>query len=161
MKLKLLVAGLVLTTAFTSCSKDEVTNPSDDATLKTATVIGNIKANYDLRNDDPTLTLEAVSGVEVIATMAGEDQVYNSDPNYEYPAISYTTTTDANGEFSITVELLEKGTKVFFQFSDVYLDKQRDGGGTDVDVEFSKIGGNLSVDLVPGQTVIEEVLFND
>ncbi len=160
MKLKLFVAGLVLATAVTSCSKEDVTNPSDDATLSTATVIGNIKANYDLRNDIASLTLEAVAGVTVVATMDGADQVYNADPNYEYPTISYTTTTDANGEFSISVDLLDKGTTVSFDFSDIYLDKI-DTTGTDVGVQFSKVGGNLNVNLVPGQTLIEEVYFND
>jgi len=131
MKRKLMFATLslaALATAFVSCTKDEEKEePAAVVTVK-STIKGKIMINRNLRNDTAGLSKTAetfdtpASGVAVTAQVDTREWVYNAVPagtnGFEYPKKTYTATTNATGEFTIDVDVIEKGGNVEVYFSD-------------------------------------------
>lgn len=118
-----------LATAFVSCKKDEEKEAPVAPVTSTSTVKGKIMVNTNLRNDTAGISKTAetfdtpASGVAVTAKIDTEEWVYNpissSDSNgFEYPKKTYTAITNAAGEFSIDVEVIDLGASVELYFSD-------------------------------------------
>ena len=132
MKRKLMFTTLslaALATAFVSCTKDEEkVEPVAVVTVK-STIKGKIMINRNLRNDTAGLSKNAetfdtpASGVAVTAQVDTREWVYNAVPDsgsngFEYPMKTYTATTNATGEFTIDVDVIEAGGNVEVYFSD-------------------------------------------
>ncbi len=119
-----------LATAFVSCKKDEEEKEAPAAPVtSTSTVKGKIMVNTNLRNDTAGISKTAetfdtpASGVAVTAQIDTREWVYNAissggSNGFEYPKKTYTATTNAAGEFTIDVEVIDKGGNVELYFSD-------------------------------------------
>jgi len=112
---------LILATV-NGCKKkedDEVLNPKP--ALGTATIKGKLTGdiNYTVAGN------ENLAGVTVLVTVYTEDLVVNPDYRYlaydygtyestyqNFPSKTYTAVTDANGEYTITIEVGDRGAYV-------------------------------------------------
>ena len=110
MKKQFMFAAAVMTAlAFTSCKKYEVSGPLDLSELQTVTIQGNMYADLDETN---TTLEKAPQGLKVTVSIPFTD--YNStagDGNH-----IVTTTTDANGKFSINVPVVSDGVDATIYF---------------------------------------------
>ena len=118
-----------LATAFVSCKKDEEKEAPVAPVTSTSTVKGKIMVNTNLRNDTAGISKQTetfdtpASGLAVTAKIDTKEWVYNAisssgSNGFEYPSKTYTATTNAAGEFSIDVEVIDKGADVELYFSD-------------------------------------------
>ena len=115
-----------LATTFVSCEKDEEKVEPVAPVTSTSTIEGKIMVNTNLQNDTAGISKTAetfdtpASGVAVTALIDTREWVYNAiDSNgFEYPKKTYTATTNSAGEFSIDVEVIDKGGNVELYFSD-------------------------------------------
>ncbi len=150
-----------LSTAFVSCKKDEEEKPEPAAPVTaTSTIKGKIMVNTNLRNDTAGISKTATTydtpaaGVGVTAQIDTREWVNNAvsgsgSNGYEYPKKTYTATTDGNGEFSLDVEVSEKGGTVEIYFSD-YFAVQTTADSVDVNKVFSE--PMKTITALPGVT---------
>lgn len=151
MKRKLMFATLglaALATAFVSCKKDEEPKTEPEApAVATSTIKGKIMVNTNLRNDTAGISKTATtydtpaSGVGVTAQIDTREWVNNAVPaggsnGYEYPKKTYSATTNSAGEFTIEVEVSDKGGDVEIYISD-YFAVQTTTDSVDVNKVFS------------------------
>jgi hypothetical protein len=109
--------------AFTSCKKDDV----DSTEVGSATINGNVWA--DLNQTDDTdgnglyiqaLNPEGVDGMQVSIELNTANLVQSPEPGYTYDKEVYTTTADANGDYTLTIPATEEGFTVTLKFGDVH-----------------------------------------
>ncbi len=104
------VATVMLAFAFTSCKKYEVSAPLDLSSLPTATIKGDMYAQLDKTNS----SLEkAPSGLTVTISIPLSDYNPNNTSGGNHIV---TTTTDANGKFSIEVPVVSSGVNATISF---------------------------------------------
>lgn len=155
-------AGLAI---FGSCKKDDdalATGP----TLTMATVTGKLTANTDLRNDTSGVYNEMVpAGVTVVATINTGDWYRNkSRSSFEYANKVYTTTTDANGAYTLSIEVADQAVSVDLKMSEFYADQQQDttGGKAPSVKNLRYYATALSkFDVVSSENVIKDVTYNN
>ena len=153
------LAGMVI---FGSCKKDEealATGP----TLTTATITGKLTANTDLRNDTSGIYNEKVAaGVTVVGVInTGEWYRNKTRSSYEYSNKVYSTTTDANGAYTLSVEVADQAVTVLVSMSDFYADQQQDTtGGRAPSVKNLRYSTTpSSVIVLSTETVIKDVIY--
>jgi hypothetical protein len=112
MKRKMFSIMAIAAIALTSCKKDEV----DSSELGEATLSGNVWAELDLTN----ATTESVAGMQVTVIVDTYDWDQNPDNNYDYEERVYTTTTDASGNWTLTIPATESGYNIDVDFVDTY-----------------------------------------
>lgn len=106
-KISLLVA-LPLTVFLSSCSKDDETK-NEPIALGQTVVYGRVTADLTLNNG----VLEtAPAGTKINAWIEGSDLVLNPLYTVNYPRKYYTTTVDANGNYSLVIEAGSKAVTV-------------------------------------------------
>jgi hypothetical protein len=112
----------------TSCKKEEVL---DSNQLGEATINGNLFAHIDETNDVDAngnyiqnLTPENLEGVAVTVTINTMSWDQSPDVNYDYPEKTYSTVTDADGNYTLTIPCTDAGFVNQF------------GNAVDVEVEF-------------------------
>ena len=141
MKRKIFSVIAIAAVAFTSCKKDE----AETTELRTATINGNVWADLDESNDvDPNTGLyvqalnpEGVEGMQVTVEVNTMNWDQNPVAGYDYDTKIYTTTTDANGDYTLTIPATEEGYNITIQFEDVYTTK----------TEYSPSGANITEDV--------------
>ena len=107
----------VLLVSLEGCKKkDEVLNPKP--AMGTATIKGKVTGdiNYNTAGD------ENLEGVTVIATVDREDEVVNPDNDYNYGTRVYSTVTDANGEYTLTIEVGDNRVDAYVRAQDKAFD---------------------------------------
>lgn len=110
--------------ALVSCKKENV----DDRTLGSATITGTIRADINQANDlnnagvyENYYTPDAVEGMVVKVEVNTQNWVEPGQVQggYDYDRMTYTATTDVNGEFTLTIPATDDGYNVTLQFQDV------------------------------------------
>lgn len=96
--------------SFSSCKIEEVTNPSNEVEFGSAEIQYIVEANLNTTNDtlengNPTIMLEPVEGVTVIATIDKRNFYATPSGSYEDEVVSGTT--DANGLVKLMVPVGE------------------------------------------------------
>lgn len=137
--------------ALTACKKEEVTSTE----LGEATIKGNVYADLDYTNDmnsagyyEAGLVNESVEGMVVSVEVNTYYWDQTPDDYYEYDVVTYTATTDANGDYTLTIPATLKPYTVTLEFSDVYTTRTYysvDGNAVTEDVEVSM--SNKSVEI--------------
>ena len=108
--------------ALVSCKKDEVNSTE----LGEATITGNLWAELDYTNATP----EGVSGMQVKVEINTQDWDQQPVPGYNYDKKVYTTTTDASGNYTLTLPATDEGYNVTIEFEDLFTSQTVAGGGT-------------------------------
>jgi len=104
-RLSFAICALLASVAlFTACSKDETASAVNVDMAKTATVKGYIYAEQDVSNDKT----ERVANAKITVKIANSD--LNSRANSGYWTLE--TTTNASGEFSVSVPTTDNGVTV-------------------------------------------------
>ncbi|PKR80886.1 hypothetical protein CW751_06870 [Brumimicrobium salinarum] len=119
MKKQLIFAtAAVMALAFTSCKKYEVSGPLEISELETVKIEGNLMAELDESNS----VLEAVpNGTKVMITIPMSE--YNpSNTSGSNHVVS--TTTKANGKFSLNVPVTNSGIDATLSFASFVYDKK-------------------------------------
>ena len=153
MKRKIFSILAIAAIAMTSCSKDEVL---DSNQLGEAVIKGNVFANLDLSNDVDGAGLynvgsmpEKVEGMVVSVEIDTKNWDQSPDNNYAYPKKTYTATTDANGDYTLTIPATEKASNVYVSLGDYYTtQKLYTADGTDLTKEVvvgKNSGQNVSI----------------
>ena len=162
--LSVTVCALVGMVIFGSCKKDEealATGP----TLTTATITGKLTANTDLRNDTAGVYNEKVAaGVTVIGVInTGEWYRNKTRSSYEYSNKVYSTTTDANGAYTLSIEVADQAVTVNMSFSDFYADQQQDTtlGRAPSVKNLRYYAPHPAVIVESTETVIEDVIYTN
>jgi len=145
MKKKLFSILAIGAIAITSCEKEVL----DSNQLGEAVITGNIYANLDETNDVNSAGLfslgsnpESVKGITVSVTIDTRIWDQSPDNNYDYPEKTYTATTDANGNYTLTIPATDKPSNVNLKFGNLYTTQKKyttDGSDLTEDV---KVGGN-------------------
>jgi hypothetical protein len=159
------LGAMALAVVSVSCKKDEeedkkIANP----TASSATISGRIMANTDLRNDtNGTIYEKGQAGIKVIARASNKNLLYNADNNYEYADNAFTGETDADGNFSISVQTLNKGVDYTVYFSEYLAEQQQDTtGGVKARKETKRFfynAGSTNVFVVPGYSKVLDVQY--
>jgi hypothetical protein len=122
MKRKMFSIMAIAAIALVSCKKDNV----DDTALGSATINGTVRADIDQTNDlngaglyEQGLNPEGVEGMTV--TVEVNSIIYDDSPNgsYDYDVMTYTTTTDASGNFTLTIPATADGQTIRMEFEDL------------------------------------------
>lgn len=116
---KLLLSALALMSlatviTFTSCDKDETFEYTPEA-LGKATIKGKVSAELDVTNN---VYETAPAGTRVSVTLDTELLAANPINGYDYEVKTYEATTDANGEYTITVDASSKAASVTIYVED-------------------------------------------
>jgi hypothetical protein len=109
MKKLFLTLSIVATLAFTSCDNDNAVNPQP---LGKATITGNVSAEFDYTNNEDGDTRNAVASKKIVVAI--EDW----DGNMRYTE----TTTDANGNYTVEVEVGNRSLDVTLTVEDFRAD---------------------------------------
>jgi hypothetical protein len=141
--------------ALTSCKKEEVL---DSNQLGEATINGNVFAYLDERNDVnadgiyiSNLTPENVAGISVSVSVNTRDWDQTPDYSYDYPVKTYTTVTDADGNYTLTIPATDEQLSQTINFGNIlatYYEYTTDG--SEVTKEVEVIGGSQGVTLFNG-----------
>lgn len=124
MKKQLFAALSFSAIALVGCKKEDPV----PVELGTAVVSGTLRANLDLSNDVTAsgvyqmgLNPEAVAGVQVSVTISTSNWDLNPTAGYSYPTKTYTATTDANGNYSLSIPANTKSFGATVVFGDVIM----------------------------------------
>lgn len=132
--------------AMTSCKKDEVVSTE----LGEATIKGNIYADLDYTNDIDAAGLysqglinENVEGLNVSVEVNTYYWDQNPDNSYDYAMKTYTATTDAEGNYELTIPATDDAYQVAIRFGYIYTTRAEFAtDGTTVLEENVRVGGN-------------------
>ena len=122
MKRKIFSMMAIAAVALASCSKDDPATSE----LGEATINGNVWADLNQSDDFqdglyiPELNREGVEGMQVSIEVNTANWVQNQVSGYDYEVKTYTATTDANGNWSITLPATEDAFNVTVNYNDVY-----------------------------------------
>lgn len=140
----------IATIAMTSCKKEEVTTDE----LGMATINGKVTADLDYSNDlnnglyDQGFTKEGVEGMTVSVEVNTMYWDQTPDYSYDYEKKTYTTTTDANGNYSLEIPATDEAYTVTIKFGDVYTTRKiytTDGSTQTEDVRVYESNRNVSI----------------
>ena len=155
MKRKFFSILAIAAIAMTSCKKEEVL---DSNQLGEATIKGNVFAYLDERNDInadglyiENLVPEVVAGIAVSVSINTEIWDQSPDTNYDYPTKTFTTVTDAEGNYTLTFPATDKPNMVTVKFGNMlgtYYTYSADG--TELSKQIEVIGGSQSIDVYAG-----------
>ncbi len=145
MKRTILSIVAVAALAMTSCKKNEPVDQLGDATIN-----GNIWAYLDATNDINAQGIYIANlNPEVVASMPISVEVntmnwdQNPDYSYDYAKKTYTTTTDASGNYTLTIPATDEGYNVTVRLGDLFTErKSYAADGTTVITDNVKVGGN-------------------
>jgi hypothetical protein len=159
MKRKIFAALAISAIAFVSCKKDEPVAPADPGS---ATVKGTLWANTDTNNDTDgggfymETFEEAPSGIVITAVINSMDLDQTPDPLFDYQDMSWTATTDADGNFTFTgLPCYNTSIDCELRFNDFTADQKQ---GTN-DVETDYFGGTATVSIWNGAVVINDFTY--
>ena len=123
----LLSISLIAVLFLSNCKKEDDTTTSEAMT--TAIIKGKVFANLNTANDTTSggvyqLNLEiAPKGTKIIAVVNAADLVANPIAGHTYEDITFETTVDANGEYSITVDAIAKNANYTIKAEDFIYDQ--------------------------------------
>lgn len=149
MKKLFLTLSLVATLAFTSCDNDNAVNPQP---LGKATITGTVYVDFDYTDNDDEKTWDVVANKKMIV------QIYYY--NGETETVRYVeTTTDANGNYTIELEVGNYELEVSAQLVDFRADvKYEDGTQNEI---FYGNGFRTGAEVVKGGEYIRDIYYND
>ncbi len=149
--IKFAMSLAIIGLAFTSCSSDD---DAPQATVSTtATISGVVKAPTDTMPEP----MQPVSGVQIHASINMGDVALNFDPTYNYENETFTTTTNAQGEYSLQVTAGNSPVDVTIIGDDVRLEVTL----TDSTSEVRTFRVNpANVQVVGGQNLILDLDYN-
>lgn len=124
MKRKIFAAVAIASLALVSCNKDEL----DSTELGSATINGNVWADMDLTQPG----VEGVNGMQVKVEVNTQDWDQQPVPGYNYDKKVYTATTDANGDYTLTIPATDEGYTITIEFEDLYTTRTTQAGTDDV-----------------------------
>ncbi len=165
-KFRLLTVLAFAIIATFACKKEGEEDDLASTTEKTATFKGKVLANTDQTNDTtefgtPQTQYEAPpAGTKIILSIDGYDLDATPDDDYDYPVRTFSTSTDASGNFSIELPALSNSTYeyVLDEFTaNVKIGFQNNSPIFDNDVIFSATPG--SVTLTQGQVRVKELFY--
>jgi hypothetical protein len=149
------IAAIAMTT---SCKKEEAL---DSNQLGEATINGNVFAYIDGRNDVDAnglfideLTPENLEGLAVSVSINTMIWDQSPDNNYDYPVKTYTTTTDADGNYTLTIPATDEPNNVTIVFGDMlatYWEYTADGSDASKEIEID--GGSQNVSIFNGASL--------
>lgn len=124
--LTLLSISFIALLFLTNCKKEEATTPE---AMTTATIKGKVFANLNTANDTTSngfyqQNLESAPvGTKIILVVNAADLVANPIAGHTYEDISFETTVDANGEYSITVDAIAQDANYTIKAEDFSYDQ--------------------------------------
>lgn len=124
MKRKIFSIVAIAAIAFVSCKKED----ENSTELGEATINGNVWADMDLTADGA----EGVNGMSVKVEVNTQNWDQQPVPGYNYDQKVYTTTTDANGDYTLTIPATDDGYTVTIEFEDLYTTRTTSNGPEDV-----------------------------
>jgi hypothetical protein len=149
MKKLFLTLSLVATLAFTSCDNDNAVNPQP---LGKATITGTVYADFDYTDNDDEKTWDVVANKKMIV----EIYYYNG----ETETVRYVeTTTDANGNYTIELEVGNYELEVSAELVDFRADVKYDEG-TENEIFYGN-GFRTGADVLKGGEYIRDIYYND
>jgi hypothetical protein len=115
MKRKMFSIMAIAALALVSCKKDDVNSTE----LGEATITGNLWADLNLTSPG----VEGVSGMQVKVEINTMDWDQQPVPGYNYDKKVYTTSTEASGDYTLTLPATDEGYTVTIEFEDLYTDR--------------------------------------
>jgi hypothetical protein len=148
-----------LFTVFTACNKDEQPEPLSPGS---AMVSGRLTANLD----ETDFQLQAVpAGTGVTFIIDGADLERNPQPGYNYEDVVVRGTTDADGNYSVSLPAVKKSINVQVVFDEFEFDANvlttNDDGFQEAVIErrtFTR--ANASVSIIEGQVLVKDYNYN-
>lgn len=122
MKRKIFSVMAIAAIALVSCKKDELNSTE----LGSATVNGNVWADLDLTNTE----VEGVSGMQVSIEVNTQNWDQQPVTGYNYDVKVYSTTTNASGDYTLTVPATDDQYDVTIKFEDLYTTQTNQDGST-------------------------------
>jgi len=161
--LKFTLVAAVTVTISTAC--ENIDNPDPipaiDST-KTATIQGTAYANLDETNDTTGVPEQdnerAPQGTTVKVVLDVEDLIPNPTPGVNYSSKTYTTTVDANGNFSVEVEAADAAINVELYMGSFNATRTLGGGGTEQALYLPQLFP-YNVQIVAGLTSYNDVTY--
>jgi len=144
--------------AMTSCKKEEVVSTE----LGEATIRGNVYADLDYTNDidaaglySEGLVHENVAGLTVTVEVNTYYWDQTPDNSYDYAVKTYTATTDAEGNYELTIPATDESYQVAIEFGNLYTTRSEFAvDGVSVLEENVRVGGNtVYKNIYAGATV--------
>jgi hypothetical protein len=143
--------------ALTSCKKDEPATSE----LGSATITGNVWADLDQTDDMQngifvqSLNPEGVEGMQVSVELNTSNLVQNTVGGYDYEVRTYTATTAANGDYTLTLPATEDAFSVTLQYQDIYTTRTilAEDGVTGITEDVEVTLGNRSATIFSGATI--------
>lgn len=136
---------------FNACSSDDEATPESVTT--TATISGIVTAPTDTATDP----MEPIEGVQIHASINMGDVALNYDPAFDYENLTFTATTNADGEYSLEVTAGTRPVDVTVLGDDARLTVTLSDSTSEMQT-FRVNPSNLSV--VGGQNVILDLEYN-
>jgi hypothetical protein len=160
MKRKIFSIMAIAAIALTSCKKDEPATSE----LGEATINGNVWADLDQTDDFENgiyvseLNPEGVEGMQVYIEINTADYVQNPVGGYDYETRTYTTTTDANGDYTFTIPATEEGFDVDIYFEDMYTTRTvlAEDGVTGLTENVEVTRGDISAYIYNGAMIMKK-----
>lgn len=148
--LLLIAAPLIM---LSSCSDDETKNTAT-VELGSATITGRVTADVILNNG---IKKDGLPGYTVAATINTQDLV--TSPSGSYPSKTFTTITDANGNYTLNIDANIKPVSVTLSYSPDFYASQTTENNTNRRVRYftasPAAGGAFTVSK--GQTVTRDI----
>jgi hypothetical protein len=150
-KVTLLIAAPLI--MLSSCSDDETKNTAT-VELGSATITGRVTADVILNNG---IKKDGLPGYTVSATINTQDLV--TSPSGNYPSKTFTTITDANGNYTLNIDANIKPVSVTLSYSPDFYASQTTENNTNRRVRYftasPAAGGAFTVSK--GQTVTRDI----
>lgn len=128
MKRKIFSILTIALVTMASCKKEVL----DSNQLGEAIIKGNVYANLDETNDvnsvgifSPGSVPEQVEDMMVSVEIDTRNWDQTPDNSYNYPKKTYTATTNANGDYTLTIPATEKASNVTLKFNKLYTTKKK------------------------------------
>lgn len=151
LKITLLLAASV--TLLQSCSDDESKNTAT-VNMGSATITGRVTADVILNNG---VKKDGLAGFTVTATISTQDLV--TVPSGTYPNKTYTAVTDANGNYTLSVEANVKPVNVTINYPNEFYGAQITESNTSRRVRYfgATPAGGAGFQVTNGQVVTRDI----
>ena len=149
--LSVLLLAAVTLVSLNSCKKDDNVAPA----LGSATISGRLTANLDLNS---TTGPANVSGVAVLVTVLSSDQVTNTS-GITYATKVYTATSDANGLYSVNVEVGDKAVNATVKPNDFVYNQVQITGSTPSTVRTKYSVSSQNTVLYKGSNIVLDFAY--
>lgn len=154
LKLAVLLAMPVI--ALQSCSKDEESQNTATVNMGSATISGRLTGDVVLNNGQ----LEGLAGVTITATINGADLVTQAAPGAIFGTKTYTATTDANGFYTLTVDVNNKPVNVTLNVPQTITVTQTKEDGTQTRSVFNRTTAVSNPSLSRGQSSVQDFVYD-